>query len=131
MSSGRVAAYLALVCFLSACSAQAIPAASTRAVAQRVAVLGQVVNQVQARASSVLPFSQVAAGMALGPGSQLQTSARSMARLDFPNGSFLRLAPDSEMTLDSSAAQSDEIITRARLSLGKLWAILSGGTLLV
>ena len=122
---------LALCALLFACSPKPAAPPPTPQTAQPVAVLGQVINQVLAHGAASTQFLPATAGLPLGAGSRLRTLAGALARLDFPDGSYLRLGPGSDVTVDSDPSDTGLPTLRARLFSGKLWAIMNGSTLQV
>ena len=125
----RTAAGLALILILAACRPGPTAAPPASPTVPPAAILGQIVNRVQARASTTTAFGPAVLGSGLGAGEQLQTSTASQARLDLPDGSFLRLAQDSDVTLVGVGGPGGEPVTRVKLALGKVWAGVNGSTL--
>ena len=95
------------------------------------AALGQVVNQVQLRASPSAAFQPAAAGAPLASGSQLQTLDASQARVDLQAGGLFRLADNTDLLLASLPNAGDELTYRLRLTAGKVWFGLAGGELII
>ncbi len=121
--------FLALFVLLAAC--RPAPAGGVTPIAGSVpAVLGQVVNQVQWRASAAAAFQPAVAGAPLSSGSQLKTLDASQARVDLQAGGMLRLAPNTELTLANLPAVAGDPALRVRLTGGKFWSGLPGGGLI-
>jgi hypothetical protein len=93
------------------------------------AVVSEVVNVVEAKTSDVGDFAQVSDGEAVGAGGQVRTGEASQARLDFSDGSIIRLAASSTFSVSSVEAGGGGLIARVQLELGKIWVSLSGGSL--
>jgi LysM repeat protein len=118
--------FIALFLVLAAC--RQAPAA-TPVPGSALAVLGQVVNQVQLRASSAAAFQAAAAGTPLNSGSQINTGDASQARVDLLDGGLLRLAPSTDLILATLPAPGDDRGLRLRLTAGKFWSGLPHGGL--
>ncbi|MBN2499244.1 MAG: LysM peptidoglycan-binding domain-containing protein [Anaerolineales bacterium] len=57
------------------------------------------------------------------------TQADSRARLDLSNGTIVRVGPMSQFTLESVEVRPDGAYARVKLTIGKLWIILNGGSM--
>ncbi|HUS16753.1 MAG TPA: LysM peptidoglycan-binding domain-containing protein, partial [Chloroflexia bacterium] len=114
---------------LAACSPR--PAGRATPLPGAAAVLGQVVNTVQWRASATTAFQPAATGTPLSSGSQLKTLDAAQARVDLQGGSFLRLASNTELTLANLPVAGGDPALRVRLIAGKIWSGLSSGGLII
>jgi LysM repeat protein len=120
---------LAVFVLLAACR-PAPAGVNTPIAGSAPAILGQVVNQVQLRASASAAFQPAAVGAPLSSGSQLKTLDASQARIDLQAGGLLRLAPNTELTLANLPAPSGDTALRVRLTGGKFWSGLPGSGLI-
>src|SRR5574341_1353503 len=103
--------------------------ASATPVPSRQATLSELLNEVLARASQATGLAPAAEGEVLGPGGQVRTGEDSKARIDLTEGTIVRLAPMSEFTVSELNPDAANPFTHLSLALGKLWVILSGGSL--
>ncbi len=63
---------------------------------------------------------------------QVQTGPDGRARLDFSDGTLVRLGPDSLFTLkDVQADSQDNLLKQVFMQFGQLWIVLNGGELYV
>ena len=121
---------------LSACGRRAIltplasPAAAT-ADATRTATLSEIVNDVKARPTLNDALTAVTEGFVLGVGGQIKTGPDSKARLDFNDGTVVRIAADSSFSLQAITPQADGLLSKIKLEAGKIWVSLTGGELQV
>lgn len=98
--------------------------------AARTATFASVENQVEARASKSDPFSPATPGQVLPVGGEVQTGEEGRARLDLlPEGTIVRLAPNSMFTLASLEGDESAPASKIQLSFGKIWILLNGGSL--
>lgn len=116
---------------LTACGGGAAPQGETpTAVAQRQATFSLVLNEVQARLTADADLKPAAPGDRLQVGGQARSGETGRARLDLqPEGTIVRLAPNTLFTLDVLETQAETPFSRLRLMVGKLWVILNGGSL--
>lgn len=98
------------------------PAAFTEA-----ATIKEIVRLVEAKRSEDESFGRAAEGLRLNLGGQVRTGNVSRARLDFVSGAMVRLGPNSLFAIQSVEGQSESLLTRLRLEIGKLWVSVSGG----
>jgi len=89
--------------------------------------LGEVTASVALRLPGAAEFEAAAVGAEVPAGGQVQTGVDGQARLDFADGTHLRLAANTLFGLP--AAQATPGRTRVQLPVGKLWASLLGSTL--
>ncbi len=95
------------------------------------AAVSEVVNLVEARAAAGEAFAQVALGYVLRDGGEVKTGDASKARLDFSDGTILRLAQNSSFVMQTITPSADGLVARIKLEAGKIWVSLTGGTLQV
>jgi len=122
--------FLLLGLLAAGCRGQARGAPITSAGALAGVTLGELQGQVSVLNVPSGEAVPAMLGQALTLGAQVQTGINSQARLDFSNGSVLRLAANSEFTLLLSVAAGEAgPLIRGRLEVGKVWATLADGVL--
>lgn len=94
----------------------------------RTANLKEIVNTVQTRGAADKNFESANVGLTLNVGGQARTGENSKARLDFVEGTIVRLGPTTILTVEELANTNGSPLTRFQLELGKLWIALQGGT---
>ena len=116
---------------LAACGSPATPAAPEPVTPAnpRSAAVNEIINIVEARPSSAETFAPATIGFTVGTGGQVQTGVESKARLDFSDGSIVRLAPTSSFILQGFATSDGQSVRHLQLLFGKIWASLLGGAL--
>lgn len=96
----------------------------------RTAAISEVEPMVEARASASTDFSIASAGQALPVGGEARTGEEGRARLDLaPDGTIIRLAPNTHFTLAKLEDAPGNPFTLLELFFGKLFILLSGGEL--
>ena len=92
--------------------------------------VSEIVNQVQVRVSSADDFQAVLADTTLPLQGDLQTFTESSARLDvLPDGTLVRVGPETLIHLDTLQHQDNGILTRIQMWAGEIWVVLKGGSL--
>ncbi len=117
-----------LLGLLAACVPNAAPAPTPLLIGLRVSV-GEVTAPVALRLPGAAEFEAVAVGAEVPAGGQVQTGVDGQARLDFADGTHLRLAANTQFGLPPTLPPVGR--TQVKLEAGKLWASLLGGTLQV
>jgi hypothetical protein len=103
---------------------------SNPAPAARAAVVSEFENEVVVRAASEGEFVPAASGFVIQAGGSLQTGADGRARVDLnPEGTIIRVAPNSAFTLPEITEVDGEPKTTLSLLFGKLFVLLNGGSL--
>ncbi|KAF0107413.1 MAG: hypothetical protein FD146_1891 [Anaerolineaceae bacterium] len=98
----------------------------------RAATFVTVANTVEARPDETDDFSPVEPGDRLQVRGQARTGDDSRSRLDLqPDGTIVRLGPNTLFTLEEMNAETDAPFTRLNLLFGQIWIVLSGGELQV
>jgi hypothetical protein len=59
---------------------------------------------------------------------QVLTAQDSRVRIDLSNGTMFRIGPFSSFILQELEEQEDDLFTRLKLEIGKIWIILKGGS---
>ena len=111
--------------------APVVPSASTKAPpAARSASFNEVQNAVEARASASESFAPAIPGQTLAVGGEVRTGEDGRARLDLlPDGTVVRLAPNSAFTLAALEGNGSAPTSKIKLAVGKVWILLKGGSL--
>jgi len=92
--------------------------------------VAEVQNDVTARGSSGESFVAATVGYRLGQGGEAKTGDDSKARLDFSDGTILRLGSNTSFAVQSLApSDGGSLLTRLKMEAGKIWASLTGGAL--
>ncbi len=98
--------------------------------ARREAVFTEVENDVQERLPGQDQFSPAAVGQVLEEWGEARSGEASKARLDLrPDGTVVRLGPNTYFVLESLPAEVDQPFGRLKLVLGQVWIILANGQL--
>ena len=130
--AGLCWALLAMACSFSTTPPTEIPVAQPTQPPEtgtRTATIGEIVNVVEARESAEGTFAQVASGLVLEVGGQLRTGAGSRTRVDFSEGTIVRLGENTFFTIDANTGAGGDPFASFSLEVGKLWASLTGGSL--
>ncbi len=93
------------------------------------AKLSEIIGIVQVRNGSQASFDPVNNGFLLNEIMQLQTQQESKVRLDLSTGSIVRLGQSTIFSLESQQAGSGGVLSKIKLQVGRLWAVLNGGSL--
>lgn len=103
---------------------------SNPATAAREAVVSEFENEVVVRSASDGEFIPAESGFVIQAGGGLQTGADSRARIDLkPDGTIVRVAPNSAFTLPEITTVDGEPKTTLSLVFGKIFVLLNGGSL--
>lgn len=120
----------------AAASESTAPAESTLtessdpATAAREAVVSEFENEVVVRTASDGEFIPAESGFVIQAGGGLQTGADGRARIDLkPDGTIVRVAPNSAFTLPEITTVDGEPKTTLSLVFGKIFVLLNGGSL--
>lgn len=98
--------------------------------AHREALFVEVENSVEMRQKNGDALVPAEVGKILYPGGSAQSGDDGRARIDlFPEGTIVRLAPNSQFILEEFETKVDSPYTKLRLLSGEIWIILSGGEL--
>lgn len=115
----------------SAAPAESSPAENNdQAPAAREAVLSEFENEVSVRTNSDGEFIPAEVGFLIQKGGGLQTGENGRARLELnPEGTVVRVAPNSAFTLPQISGIDGEPKTTLSLFFGKIFVLLKGGSL--
>lgn len=94
----------------------------------RQARLSELLNEVLARQYAGANFIVAFDGTVIEVGGQAQTGDASRARLDLTEGTIVRLDENSLFEL-IELPQNQNLFTRLRLAIGRIWITLSGGSM--
>ncbi len=101
---------------------------SAATIAPRTAQISEIVNLVETRNSAEQAFGRAVDYQILTVGNQVKTGLQSQARLDFSEGSVVRLGQNTLLTVNAIATRENPI-ERLYLQAGKLWISLTGGAI--
>ncbi|MBI4770021.1 MAG: FecR domain-containing protein, partial [Chloroflexi bacterium] len=95
----------------------------------RTVTLNEVRNTVQERPeqNETIAWSLATNGTVVQQGGQVRTLENATARLDFSEGTIVRLAPRTTFTIEKLEVVGGNFLTRLLLQAGKIWIILRGG----
>ena len=110
-----------LLLLASACAPQ--PSASPL-----TGTLSELSGRVESKQAEETAFQLVEAGDVLQVNDQVQTGDDGRVRIDLSSGTILRVAPASLFTLTSNEEVEGGLATKLKLELGRLYIILSGGS---
>ena len=94
----------------------------------RSAEIQEIKGNADKRDGEQAPWTSAALGDALSLGKQVRTDTTSTAALRFTEGTLVRLAPGSIFTVVEVSGDTRNPITRLKLQLGKIFAMLAGST---
>ncbi|MBT3320729.1 MAG: hypothetical protein HN392_00415 [Anaerolineae bacterium] len=133
MSKKRIITLVFFVFILSAC---APPQPRTAypplegIMASREAIFGEVENNVEVRPNAGNGAKEAEFGTMLFVGGSAESGENGRARIDLlPEGTIIRLAPNSSFTLEELSEDPSSPFTRLNLLSGEIWIILFGGEL--
>jgi hypothetical protein len=107
-----------------------VPSATSTPKSTRTASFAEVNGLVEMRASQKEEFAAATPGAAFSVGGEARTGQDGKARLNLlPDGTILRLAPNSSFTLADLSGDEANPFTRLELLVGKIFIILTGGEL--
>jgi hypothetical protein len=108
------------------------PTASPTPRSNRSAAFGMVENAVEARKSATEKYAPASLGSTFPAGGQAFTGEDGLARLDLsPDGTIIRMAPNTLFTLSSLEEIESDPFTELKLFFGQVYIILQGGELQV
>ncbi|MFN2146108.1 MAG: SdrD B-like domain-containing protein, partial [Anaerolineales bacterium] len=93
------------------------------------AELSEVSGTVEYRLAEADPFESAAEGTELFLNGQIQTGSDGRVRLDFSDGTLVRVTPNSIFTLTEIEDGSDGLLKKLFLRAGQVWIVLNGGSL--
>jgi len=118
---------LAMILLSSACQPKPTPAAPT--VSPLTGTLSELQGKVDSKKTSEIQFTPVTIGTVLAVNDQVQTGEDGRVRIDLSSGTIVRVVPSSLFTLASNEETSSGLATKGKLDLGRLFIILTGGSL--
>ena len=93
------------------------------------AKLSEIAGNVLAREAHEPSFAAAQNGYVLPVLGQVQTQTDGKVRLDFSGGSLIRIGPGTLFTLQPPQQDSQGLLIKVNLAVGRLWVILQGGSL--
>jgi predicted secreted protein len=108
------------IMLLTACGEQAAPTALS-------AALSELTGKVDVKQSDSEAFAPADANTVLEANGQVQTGDDGKVRLDLSSGTIIRIASSSNFTLASNEETEGGLITKIKLTAGKIFIILNGG----
>jgi hypothetical protein len=99
---------------------------SASAAGPKTAMLDQLVNEVDARTSAAGSFAPIVSGFTIRAGGQIQTGPASGVRMNFDDGTIVRVSEQTKFTLTGTDGTGT---AKATLDFGKLWVSLASGKL--
>ncbi len=91
--------------------------------------LSEIAGSVLAREARDPSFAAAHNGYLLPTLGQVQTQSDGKVRLDFSSGSLIRIGPGTLFTLQPPQQDSQGLLIKVSLAVGRLWVILQGGSL--
>ena len=125
----KIFVFIALASSLLTLTACSLGSSPTPTPDPLTAVIGELSGEVLVRSSEADQFAPAAVDQVLETGAELQTGEDGFVRLDFSNGTIVRVAPSSTFTLQLIEPRPEGLFTRLRLNAGELWIILTEGEL--
>ncbi len=113
----------------AACSTSGGAAIPSTASAPLTATLNDIQGQVNVKQPAEAEFTSAQNGLVLQTGGQLETGEDGRARVELSSGTFFRVGPNSQFTLQDLKAENEIPLTRLQMEFGKIWVILSAGSL--
>lgn len=110
-------------------SGDTAPTADPAAPSQPSAAIAEISGAVETRPEASAAFAPAQIGATLTVGGAVKTGADGRARLDFEDGTTVRVTPQSVFTIDAIETSEGGLIKRIQLEAGNLFIILNGGTL--
>ena len=114
-----------LTWLLSSCGGQT----ATPAAAIQTATLSELQGSVEIMNPGQTEVTPAGDGMTITEGGQIQTGEDGRVRLDLSTGTMIRLAPNTSFLLASNAETEDGLFTRIQLAAGRIWIVLTGGSM--
>ena len=93
------------------------------------AKMSEVTGKVDAKQTSSADYAPAENGLTLQVGGEALTGDDGRARLDFSDGTILRVGPSSHFILNSMQSNQNGTDTKISLDAGSLWILLSTGSL--
>jgi hypothetical protein len=113
-------------------SATDVPDGSQPSGAAREGVISEIENSVSVRKTSAEDAVAAGMGMSILEGGSVETGDGGKARIDLmPEGTIVRVGPNSSFKLSQLVEESGEPKTKIELLFGKVYILLNGGTLSV
>ncbi len=124
----RLLPLLPVILALSCTFQQVVPPASGPTPVPGAA-LGELLGKVELQNPGQADFVPASLGSLLLVRGRVRTAAGGRSRLDFSNGTLVRLGSGTLLTLAANQMVGDSLSTRLILDQGQVWAGMAGGTL--
>lgn len=95
----------------------------------QTAILSELSGSVEIKNPGQAAFAAASENTVLVEGGEVRTGADGRARLDLSTGTVIRLAPNTSFTLTANVETERGLLTRLRLAAGRIWVVLTGGSL--
>ena len=129
MSKKKLLIFIFFALILVACSAPPPPPINETP-PHREATFGEVENSVEVRPNASDKLVNAKVGTVFYAGGSAESGDDSRARIDLlPEGTIVRLAPNSSFTLEELSDDPQSPFTKLNLLSGEIWIILFGGEL--
>jgi hypothetical protein len=92
------------------------------------ATLNEVTGHVDAKQPSQTEYSPTQSGHVIHSGAQVQTGDDGRVRVDLSSGTFFRAGPSSHFTIEDLNENDGDPFTKLKLETGKVWIILTTGS---
>jgi hypothetical protein len=93
------------------------------------ATLNEIQGDVSAKQPQAAEYSPAEDGLTLETGGEVQTGDDGRTRVNLSNGTFFRAGPSSHFVLQTLEDDNGDPLTRLQLEFGRVWVILTAGTL--
>lgn len=97
-----------------------------------IATLTELTGSVQVTSQSTGSSGLAFIGQQLALGDEVMTGVDSRTRVDYANGTFFRVGPNTQAQIVSVDTEVDEgFLANLKLGAGEIWVVLTGGKLIV
>lgn len=97
-----------------------------------IATLTELTGSVQVTSQSTGSSALAFIGQQLALGDEVMTGVDSRTRVDYANGTFFRIGPNTQAQIVSVDTEVDEgFLANLKLTAGEIWIVLTGGKLIV
>ena len=93
------------------------------------AVIGEIENDVSIKRTAETAFEKAFVNDEVKVNAQVKTSEDSRSRIDLSSGTVIRISPNSLFILEENYVEEKDLLTRIKIETGRIWIVLSGGSL--